>query len=64
MKILILGADGMIGHKMAQVFYKLNFDLFLNTRTQSEFFKIRFPNTFSNILCSIFLNLIRLFSRK
>ncbi len=45
MKILILGADGMIGHKMAQVFSKLNFELFLNTRTQSEFFKIIFPNS-------------------
>jgi dTDP-4-dehydrorhamnose reductase len=45
MKILILGADGMIGHKMAQVFYKLNFDLFLNTRTQSEFLKKKFPNS-------------------
>jgi len=45
MKILILGADGMIGHKMAQVFNKLDFDLFLNTRNQSEFFKIKFPNS-------------------
>lgn len=45
MKILILGADGMIGHKMAQAFNETNFDLFLNTRTQSEFFKIRFPNS-------------------
>ena len=45
MKILILGADGMIGHKMAQVLDKPNFDLFLNTRSQSDFFKIKFPNS-------------------
>ena len=45
MKILILGVDGMIGHKMAQVLDKPNFDLFLNTRSQSDFFKIKFPNS-------------------
>ena len=37
MKILILGADGMIGHKMAQTFSNSNFEIHLNTRTNKEF---------------------------
>ena len=39
MKVLILGADGMIGHKMAQKFYKPGFELYLNTRSKKDFLK-------------------------
>ena len=37
MKILILGADGMIGHKMAQTLSNSNFEIHLNTRTNKGF---------------------------
>ena len=47
MKILILGADGMIGHKMAESFS--HFDLYLNSRSHSHYLQEHFPNsTFSN----------------
>jgi len=47
MKILILGADGMIGHKMAQSLS--HFDLYLNSRSHSNYFQECFPNsTLSN----------------
>ena len=43
MKILILGADGMIGHKMAQKFHKHNTELYLNTRSKKDFLTRIFP---------------------
>ena len=43
MKILILGGDGMIGHKMAQSL--INFDLYLNSRSNSNYLKEHFPNS-------------------
>ena len=43
MKILILGADGMIGHKMAQKLYRPKFELYLNTRSKKDFLKEIFP---------------------
>ena len=47
MKILILGADGMIGHKMAQSLSL--FDLYLNSRSKSNYLQKYFPNsTLSN----------------
>jgi len=47
MKILILGADGMIGHKMAQSLS--HFDLYLNSRSNSNYLQEYFPNsTLSN----------------
>lgn len=47
MKILILGADGMIGHKMAQSL--IHFDLYLNSRSHSNYLQEHFPNsTLSN----------------
>ena len=47
MKILILGADGMIGHKMAQSLS--HFDLYLNSRSHSNYLQEYFPNsTLSN----------------
>ena len=47
MKILILGADGMIGHKMAQSLS--HFDLYLNSRSKSNYLQEYFPNsTLSN----------------
>jgi len=47
MKILILGADGMIGHKMAQSLS--HFDLYLNSRSHSKYLQEHFPNsTLSN----------------
>ena len=47
MKILILGADGMIGHKMAQSLSQ--FDLYLNSRSKSNYLQEYFPNsTLSN----------------
>ena len=47
MKILILGADGMIGHKMAQSLS--HFDLYLNSRSHSNYLQEHFPNsTLSN----------------
>ena len=36
MKILILGADGMIGHKISQTLGSLNHTIILNSRTKSE----------------------------
>ncbi len=44
MKILILGADGMIGHKMAQKFNMPKFELHLNSRSNKDFLKEIFPN--------------------
>ena len=47
MKILILGADGMIGHKMAQSL--IHFDLYLNSRSKSNYLQEYFPSsTLSN----------------
>jgi len=47
MKILILGADGMIGHKMAQSLS--HFDLYLNSRSHSNYLQEYFPSsTLSN----------------
>ena len=47
MKILILGADGMIGHKIAQSLS--HFDLYLNSRSNSNYLQEYFPNsTLSN----------------
>ena len=47
MKILILGADGMIGHKMAQSLS--HFNLYLNSRSHSNYLQEHFPNsTLSN----------------
>ena len=47
MKILILGADGMIGHKMAQSLS--HFNLYLNSRSHSNYLQEYFPNsTLSN----------------
>ena len=43
MKILILGADGMIGHKMAQKLHKQNIELYLNTRSKKNFLTRTFP---------------------
>ena len=43
MKILILGADGMIGHKLSQKFYNSSIDLHLNSRKNSAFLKQIFP---------------------
>ena len=43
MKILILGADGMIGHKIAQTLLKHNFEIHLNTRSNKNFFENKFP---------------------
>tara|TARA_B100000963_G_scaffold8671_1_gene6740 strand:- start:11393 stop:12259 length:867 start_codon:yes stop_codon:yes gene_type:complete len=47
MKILIIGADGMIGHKMAQSLSY--FDLYLNSRFHSDYLQEYFPkSTHSN----------------
>lgn len=47
MKILILGSDGMIGHKMAQSLS--HFNLYLNSRSHSNNLQEHFPNsTLSN----------------
>ena len=45
MKILILGADGMIGHKMAQTLSNNNFEIHLNSRVHTEFLENIFPNS-------------------
>jgi len=45
MKILILGADGMIGHKMAQTLSNYNFEIHLNSRVQKEFLEKLFPKS-------------------
>lgn len=45
MKILILGADGMIGHKMAQSFSNSNFEIHLNSRFHKEFLEKIFPKS-------------------
>jgi len=52
MKILILGADGMIGHKMAQSLSY--FDLYLNSRLHSNYLQEHFPN--STLINFDFLN--------
>ena len=44
MKILILGADGMIGHKIAQTLINHRHDIILNSRSRSAFLKKTFPN--------------------
>ena len=43
MRILILGADGMIGHKLSQIFYNSSIDLHLNSRKNSSVLKQIFP---------------------
>lgn len=43
MKVLILGADGMIGHKMAQTFAENSIDLALNSRDNCKFLEEIFP---------------------
>jgi len=43
MKVLILGADGMIGHKMAQSLS--HFELYLNSRSHSKYLQEHFPNS-------------------
>ena len=43
MKILILGSDGMIGHKLAHKFHDNSIDLYLNSRYKSEFIQRFFP---------------------
>ena len=45
MKILILGADGMIGHKMAQSLSNSNFEIHLNSRFHKEFLEKIFPKS-------------------
>ena len=45
MKILILGADGMIGHKMTQTLSNYNIDIHLNSRVQKEFLEKIFPKS-------------------
>lgn len=45
MKILILGADGMVGHKIAKSFSNSDFDLCLNSRSRSQYIKKYFPNS-------------------
>ena len=49
MKILILGADGMIGHKITQILSKYNYEIHLNTRKNKEFFEKNFPKCHINI---------------
>ena len=39
MKILILGGDGMIGHKMAQVLSKIDHEIIVSIREQRELTK-------------------------
>jgi dTDP-4-dehydrorhamnose reductase len=61
MKVLILGADGMIGHKMAQKFYKPGFELYLNTRSKKDFLKKIFPKAKTiqnNLLVSDILKIL------
>ena len=45
MKVLILGADGMIGHKMAQTLSNSNFEIQLNSRVNKEFLEKIFPKS-------------------
>ena len=45
MKLLILGADGMIGHKIAKSFNDIGFDLYLNSRSHSDYLKKYFSNS-------------------
>ena len=45
MKILILGADGMIGHKMAQTLSNYNLDIHLNSRVHKRFLEKVFPKS-------------------
>ena len=44
MKILVLGADGMIGHKIAQILINHQYDIILNSRSRSAFLKKTFPS--------------------
>ena len=48
MKVLILGADGMIGHKIAQILHENEFEIFLNSRSRSDILKKLYPS------CQIF----------
>ena len=43
MKVLILGADGMIGHKIAQTLHHNDFEIFLNSRSHSDILKKLYP---------------------
>ena len=44
MKVLILGADGMIGHKMAQLLNKeLGLEIILNSRSNSKILSQLYP---------------------
>ena len=45
MKVLILGADGMIGHKMAQTLSNSNFEIHLNSRVKKEYLEKIFPKS-------------------
>ena len=45
MKILILGADGMVGHKMAHSLSNSNFEVHLNSRFNKEFLEKTFPKS-------------------
>jgi len=45
MKVLILGADGMIGHKMAQSLSNSNFEIHLNSRVKKEYLEKIFPKS-------------------
>ena len=45
MKVLILGADGMIGHKMAQSLSNSNLEINLNSRVQKEYLEKIFPKS-------------------
>ncbi len=45
MKVLILGADGMIGHKMAQSLYEEHsLEIILNSRSNSKILRQLYPN--------------------
>ena len=48
MKVLIIGADGMIGHKIAQTLHENGFEIFLNSRSRSDILKKLYPS------CKIF----------
>ena len=48
MKILILGSDGMIGHKMVQTLSNYNFEIHLNSRFNKEFLEKFFPKSFTH----------------
>ena len=48
MKILILGADGMVGHKMAHSLSNSNFEIHLNSRFNKEFLEKIFPKSITH----------------